>query len=262
MRMGRPHVCAGLLLAGADGAAIGALRRAPGRLASGLASPHHWLADVGADAALATLAATGLCFAAIWLAAGLLAAAVAALPGSTGRIAARLARTLLPRVLYRLVAGTAGLGVALAPVSALAQPTPGGPTPARGGLSRPVPAPTWPVDGGPIGREDTAGSAVPTPRWPTEPGSTEPVRSPRAAVPEPSRPSRPADDRAVTVRAGDSLWLIAGRRLGAGVTPAEIAAAWPRWYAANRAVIGDDPALIVAGQVLHAPTHHSKEAPA
>ena len=35
---------------------------------------------------------------------------------------------------------------------------------------------------------------------------------------------------------------------------AAIAREWPRWYAANRAVIGADPDLIVIGQVLTPPS--------
>jgi resuscitation-promoting factor RpfA len=55
------------------------------------------------------------------------------------------------------------------------------------------------------------------------------------------------------VRAGDSLWRIAAQRLGGHASSAEIAAAWPRWYAANRPVIGADPDLITPGEHLHAP---------
>jgi nucleoid-associated protein YgaU len=55
------------------------------------------------------------------------------------------------------------------------------------------------------------------------------------------------------VRPGDSLWLIAARRLGPDATDEQVAANWPRWYAANRSAIGDDPSLIEPGQVLHAP---------
>jgi nucleoid-associated protein YgaU len=55
------------------------------------------------------------------------------------------------------------------------------------------------------------------------------------------------------VQPGDSLWLIAARRLGPDASDEQIAANWPRWYAANRAAIGDDPSLIEPGQVLHAP---------
>jgi nucleoid-associated protein YgaU len=68
-------------------------------------------------------------------------------------------------------------------------------------------------------------------------------RAPRAAAPE--------DE--VVVHRGDSLWSIAARRLGPGASDAEVAAAWPRWYAANRAVIGPDPDLVLPGQRLRVP---------
>jgi nucleoid-associated protein YgaU len=55
------------------------------------------------------------------------------------------------------------------------------------------------------------------------------------------------------VRPGDSLWLIAAHRLGPTATDADVAVTWPRWYAANRAVIGADPDLIRPGQLLSAP---------
>ncbi|RZU15747.1 hypothetical protein EV645_3285 [Kribbella rubisoli] len=79
-------------------------------------------------------------------------------------------------------------------------------------------------------------------------------------------PDRPADGAAtrytevraggtvrVVVREGDSLWALAARELGAGASNEAIAARWPEWYAANRHVIGDDPDLILPGQVLRVP---------
>jgi len=56
------------------------------------------------------------------------------------------------------------------------------------------------------------------------------------------------------VARGDSLWAIAARHLGPHATRRQVAHEWPRWYAANRKVIGADPNLIRAGQVLTAPT--------
>jgi nucleoid-associated protein YgaU len=56
-----------------------------------------------------------------------------------------------------------------------------------------------------------------------------------------------------TVAAGDSLWLITASRLGPHASTAEIARTWPRWYAANRDVIGADPGLLLPGEVLRAP---------
>lgn len=61
-------------------------------------------------------------------------------------------------------------------------------------------------------------------------------------------------DDLVTVRRGDSLWSIVARTLGDDADPAAVATLWPRWYEANRAVIGDDPGLIVPGMQLRAPS--------
>jgi uncharacterized membrane protein YgcG len=60
-------------------------------------------------------------------------------------------------------------------------------------------------------------------------------------------------ERQVTVRPGDSLWSIAARELGPGARAGDIAVAWPRWWAANRALVGADPNLIHPGQRLRAP---------
>jgi nucleoid-associated protein YgaU len=57
----------------------------------------------------------------------------------------------------------------------------------------------------------------------------------------------------VTVRRGDSLWSVAARHLGPGASDAEIAHEWPRWFAANRDVVGDDPDLLLPGQQLRPP---------
>ena len=56
----------------------------------------------------------------------------------------------------------------------------------------------------------------------------------------------------MVVRRGDTLWSIAARQLGADASEAEVAAAWPL-FAANRAVVGADPDLLLPGQVLRAP---------
>jgi hypothetical protein len=64
----------------------------------------------------------------------------------------------------------------------------------------------------------------------------------------------------VLVRAGDCLWLIAARRLGPRAGAAEIAREWPRWYALNRQVIGDDPDVIRPGQALVAPPGRASSA--
>jgi len=73
------------------------------------------------------------------------------------------------------------------------------------------------------------------------------------ATPEPT--TQPdATGLSVVVVAGDTLWAIAADHLPAGATNADIADAWPEWYAANRALIGDDPDLILPGWQLTTPT--------
>lgn len=66
------------------------------------------------------------------------------------------------------------------------------------------------------------------------------------------RPTATAIDT-VTVQRGDTLWSIVADHLGPGATDAEIAAEWPRWFEANRAVIGSNPDVILPGQQLRAP---------
>lgn len=75
-----------------------------------------------------------------------------------------------------------------------------------------------------------------------------------AAPHSPTTPTAPADDGgAVVVQPGDTLWSIAARHLPAGSDDATIAATWPRWHAANVAVVGDDPDVLRPGQVLVVP---------
>ena len=85
-------------------------------------------------------------------------------------------------------------------------------------------------------------------------------------VPSASSVRRPADARLVTgparesvggevvVHRGDCLWDIVAAHLGPSATDDDIVREWPRWYAANRDVIGDDPDRITPGLVLHTPT--------
>jgi LysM repeat protein len=73
------------------------------------------------------------------------------------------------------------------------------------------------------------------------------------AAAHPPVPAGPTAAATVTVRAGDTLWAIAASHLPPGSDDAAVAAAWPRWYEANRDVVGPDPDVIHPGQVLAAP---------
>lgn len=66
-----------------------------------------------------------------------------------------------------------------------------------------------------------------------------------------------ASPRPVIVQPGDTLWSIAAAHLGPKATRDQIAAAWPHWYAANRHVIGPDPAVIHPGEQLRPPATHT-----
>lgn len=70
----------------------------------------------------------------------------------------------------------------------------------------------------------------------------------------PDRPASSPSVHTIVVRPGDTLWAIAARALPKGADDADIARECARWYAANRAVIGDDPNLIHPLQRLTPPT--------
>lgn len=222
----------------------------PRRLQRELTHPHAWIAAVGADSAAATLAGALLWLAALWLCLGTSAAVLSLIPGRFGQLADLLARHTLPSALRRVVVAAAGASILMAPVSAFAATgstaTANSPAASTGALASgggstsaadTTPAPAWPTD--------HLATSGPAPVWPTDkgvPGSA--ARKRRTAS---------APDSAVTVRPGDSLWLIAGHQLGASATPEQIATLWPRWYSANRTTIGADANLITPGMRLHAP---------
>ena len=58
----------------------------------------------------------------------------------------------------------------------------------------------------------------------------------------------------VTVLAGDTLWDIAARELGPAATDVDVALHWPRWYQANKAAIGQNPDVLLPGQILKSPS--------
>jgi LysM domain len=218
-----------------DGAAMWRFRPHPATLGRHLAAPAQWLADVGADRAAVQLAGAAVWVVALWLGLALVTMTAAMLPGLAGRWAIECSRRLVPATLHRVLAGALGLGVLVAPVAAGAATTGIAVTsagrPAAASVNS-LPAPVWPTD--------------PTPAQP--PAHDQP---PTHSAIRPVSSTGSAADR-YTVRSGDSLWLIAARRIP-HATAAQIASAWPQWYATNRAVIGADPNQLLPGQVLRTP---------
>jgi nucleoid-associated protein YgaU len=98
-------------------------------------------------------------------------------------------------------------------------------------------------------RESTAPSGVQSLKTPSPPFTVAVSGQPAVASPTPA-PTSMAPRPAVvtyTVRSGDTLWGIAQRFYGNG-------ALWPRIYAANRGVIGNNPNLIYPGERLVIPS--------
>ncbi|MDR4532392.1 LysM domain-containing protein [Glutamicibacter sp. PS] len=70
----------------------------------------------------------------------------------------------------------------------------------------------------------------------------------------PQAKKRSAEPPETVVVAGDSLWSIAAKHLGAQATVADIAAYWPQIYRTNRDRIGADPDVLRIGTTLQLPT--------
>ena len=183
----------------------------------------------------------------LWLALGLMLGLLAQVPGSLGRVALAVAEVLTPRLLRQGAGFVLGVGVVagLAPGTAVAEP----PSPSSS-ISQ-----AWSTTAGP----DAVSPSLPDPGFHSLPDPSwvpaAPTVRPQADVGLLSRaPADTVDTRPdVVVQRGDTLWTIAARHLGPGASDAEIAQAWPAWFDANRGVIGDDPDLILPGQVLRAP---------
>ncbi len=169
---------------------------------------------------VADLAMTLVLVAGTWLVVATLATVVDQIaPGSLWRCP-----RLAPPAWRRLVLALLGTGVLAIPVL--------------------VAGTTNAMDGGDgeSARGGTSLEALDGLRYPDRPTTARPARSDPA----------PATPPAVVVRTGDSLWSLAAAA-GPGASTAQIARRWPRWYAANHAVIGPDPDLLIPGTVLTPP---------
>lgn len=102
---------------------------------------------------------------------------------------------------------------------------------------------------------EPAPTTAPDPTWQPTGARRAPTPPPEIRLVGGNTRDAPEDARStVVVRRGDCLWDIVARALGPTATRADIDRAWPRWYAANRAVIGSDPNLLRPGQQLRAPS--------
>ena len=213
-----------------------------------------------------------------WLLIAVLLTVLARAPGQVGRFASALARRWAPTAVRRSVELALGLTVATgvlgAGTSHAAAPFPGAAAsrvesaPAAAAACDPAAVPPGPLDldwatSGPASPPPSASAAEPAAPSPAAatldagtraPGDDRPRTAPPAPPAPPPRGARPA---LVVVRPGDTLWDLSAAALrGAGEpepSDARIAQAWPRWWAANRDVVGPDPDLILPGMQLTPP---------
>lgn len=269
---------------GALGAALVLLRLPPhpALLAHELARPRGWVAEVGPDAAVASLAATLLWLASLWLVLALLVSAVALLPGRTGGLASRIAARLVPAALGRLVAAAAGASMLMTPIAAHADPGAASPRTAVSATAKAAAASSSSTVGATTNPgAATAAPALPTLGWPTDPvlgivgpsatalppvssspgavrkgpADRSPTQSPTTPITFGPTGAHGARNAApVTVKPGDSLWLITAQRLGGHASEGQIAVEWPHWYSVNRDRIGRDPNLLRPGTELQSPS--------
>ncbi|MHA7153656.1 LysM peptidoglycan-binding domain-containing protein [Arthrobacter sp. TMN-50] len=191
-------------------------------------------------------AAAGLAVVGWWLVA-LALAFISEVLGRAGRQqAARMTGLLTPAFMKRLAATVVGLllvsGIPATPAHGLSShaPNPVAQTAPHAAADRSKTAP---------GQD----SLTVSPLWKPAPAPVD--GGPLLGRPSRTAPNPPADPAPalVVVTPGDSLWTLAAHHLGPFATDVEIAAAWPQWHRENREIIGDDPNLLLPGQMLRIP---------
>lgn len=201
-----------------------------------------------------------------WLALGTVLMALSAIPGAFGSACGSIAEKVTPAAYRRVAKIALGISIAAGPVFGAmpAQAAPVDNTPAAAAAQQ-LPSLDRPasVEAGSI---SNAAAQLPSFDRP----STSDVSQ---GLPSPDRPisgqvstnqsesndstnrARGADTEQAqhVVKRGDTLWDIAKSRLPEGASAAQINHEWQRWYEHNKQVIGEDPDLILPGQVLEAP---------
>ena len=171
-----------------------------------------------------------------WLALGALVTLAGCLPTALGGSAARLSTRISPALLRSVVAAAVGGSIAV------------------GSAATAVAAPTGPGDSARVVATASPTGTLPDPGWtPAPPPAPPTTRSGDVSLVSAAARAGRAGEADVVVRRGDTLWAIAERHLGHRADPAQIAREWPRWYAANRQVIGPDPNRLQPGQLLRPP---------
>lgn len=197
-------------------------------------------ADTAAVSLLTAAVGTAAWLCVAWLAVLCALDALSGAPGRLGDVAGRVRSVLTPRLIARLlysgVAAGSALGIA---------------TPALAAASTPTAATAATSLAAPCAQNPLPDLDRPVPPTACAPAVTSATA--RTATVQPSAVGAP-----YIVRAGDTLWSVAAAELSATThlrpTSTAIAARWPAWWQANRDEIGGDPALLLPGEQLSAPS--------
>lgn len=227
------------------------------------------------------------CFA--WLALGALLTFLAALPGAAGAVFGAMADKVTPAAYRRVAKIALGITVAAGPMVAtmpahaapVDSPSQTAATQMLPSLDRPGsnqtvfpgaaqlpnldrPSGSWtgqeagqlPMPDRPTSNQSTGRTAgLPLPDRPmTQVGQTGNQQQQQGQQGQQQQQNRQQQAGQHVVVRGDTLWDIAAANLPDGASNADIARETQRWYEANRQVIGDNPDLILPGQVLQAPS--------
>ncbi|QCB96935.1 LysM peptidoglycan-binding domain-containing protein [Arthrobacter sp. PAMC25564] len=200
-----------------------------------------------------------------WWVMSLLIAFAAALLERGGRTrAAEAAGKFSPGFMRRLALAAVGFQLITAQLASAATPPA---VPGTGPSPRTAVSAAWtPTSGASFAEGPDPAATVPATSAPEPPSRTtvpvaDPQWKPLRPLVEPGplaspqlRPQEPAAAlRDITVRAGDSLWSLAAAELGPFASDVDIAVEWPRLYQANRPAIGENPDVLLPGQVLRLP---------
>jgi hypothetical protein len=193
---------------------------------------------------------TGLIVVAWWVLSMLVAFTSAALEQAGKNRAAEITGKFSPNFMRRLALAAVGLQLLGAPLAHASTDTAG---PGWRPADAAAVAADWSPTDQPAPRGNSDSASI-DPGW----KPTAPVIGPGALAAQPARSARQqpvTENGTVTVTAGDSLWSIAARHLGgSSASDLDIAMEWPRWYQANRSVLGENPDVLLPGQVLKPPS--------
>lgn len=188
----------------------------------------------------------GLAIVAWWVASMLLAIAAAVLERTGSKRSAAVASRYSPVFMRRLAMAALSVQLLSVPLANAAEPPTG-----------PEWVPTHEV-AAPAAWGPTSEPERPRPLSAMQPGwrPNAPLTDPGPLTAQPLRAAQFASPVLgdVTVLAGDTLWDIAARELGPDASDIEVALHWPRWYQANKAAIGENPDVLLPGQILKSPS--------